>query len=728
MPESIESNFDPQEKEKILVVEDNPVENLLVSKILKNSSFDVLSVDCGSDVLDAVVGYRPDLILLDALMPDIDGFDVCELLRAHPYGKYVPVIMLTGLDDMASINRAYNAGATDFFTKPINSSMLIHRIRYLLRARQIMDQLRLSEESLASAQRAAKMAHWKYDLKKRVFNITEEVCQLYYLNKNYQLTDKNLLMDRCHPDDKAVLNSNVLGCLRDQTEARVEHRVISDDGKVRFLEVHLSVMKGIEGESTHLLGLSIDITERKESEQQILRLAYCDRLTNLPNRYLLELYLDQAIPAAHMQGKAVSLLGIDLDLFNRINNSMGHSAGDEVLVQLSERLMKIQGCKDASVFLDAVASQSILGDGSSGMVAHLAADNFVIVLPNVDRSSGEAVSIANIIKTSFQMPFIYRGQEIFITASIGITYSESGSTLAATMLQQADLAVHEAKTHGYNVVMSYSVDLVSKLSQHLAIQSDLRKALKNEEFQMYFQPKISLADGSVTGFETLVRWIHPEKGMIPPDQFITIAEETGQIVELGRWVLESSCRQNQQWIEEGLINVRVAVNVAARQFKEGNLVSVVDSVLRITGMSEDNLELEITESALISDPNTSDHMAELRARGVTMALDDFGTGYSSLSYITRFPIDTIKIDRSFIQDITLDSEQAAIVSAVTFLSHELGYKVIAEGVETDAELEVVKALHCDEVQGYYYCRPMPASEITQWLSNRYKSVPHTVSV
>ena len=726
MIDPFEQNVELQDSAKILVVEDNPVENLLVSKMLRNANFEVLSIDCGRDVLANVINYHPDLILLDALMPDIDGFEVCELIRQQPIGEFIPVIMLTGLDDMVSIDRAYDVGATDFFTKPINNSMLVHRIRYLLRARQIMEQLRMSEQSLASAQRAAKMGHWVYDLNKHSYSLTAEVRQLYHLSGDYDSHDPSLLVKCCHASDYAGLEACIATCLEDHKETHIEHRFVDDGSAVRYFEVHLSVMKGDDGEVTHLLGLSIDITERKESEQQNLRLAYCDRLTSLPNRYLLELYLEQAIAAAHMRGRSVAMLGIDLDVFNRINNSMGHSAGDEVLIQLSERLVSIQGCADVSVFLNTLAMPSMLGEGSNGMVARLAADTFVVVLPMVDRGSADAERLAETIKTSFQSPFVYRGQELFVTGSIGITYSDSGGCQAGSLLQQVDLAIHEAKTHGHNVVMSYSGDLVSKVSLHLAIQSDLRKALRNSEFEVYYQPKVAACSGAVVGFEALVRWFHPEKGMIPPDQFITIAEQTGQIVELGQWVLETACRQNQQWIEAGLVDVRVAVNVAARQFKEGNLVDVVAQALAQTGLAERNLELEITESVLIADPNTADHMKELRARGVTMALDDFGTGFSSLSYITRFPIDTIKIDRSFIKNITLGSEQAAIVSAVTYLAHELNFKVVAEGVETDTELNAIKELRCDEVQGYYYCKPLPASDVVSWLKTREQ--PNATSV
>lgn len=712
-----------QERITILVVEDNPVERQLVGKILRNSNFEVIAVDCGEVVLDTVVNYQPDLILLDALLPDIDGFEVCQQLRAHPKGVNIPIIMLTGLDDVTSINRAYEVGATDFFTKPINHSLLVYRIRYLLRARQIMDQLRVSKQSLASAQQVAKLGHWELDVGKNRFQISDEMFRLYQLDGEYDNTDASVLMARCHPDDKATLSASITASIKELRESRIEHRIVFDDGTERCMEVHTTVMQDEGDGSTHILGISVDVTERRESERKILNLAFSDRLTGLPNRSLLERYLDQAVPKSHINGSAVAILGIDLDLFNRVNNSMGHSAGDAVLQQLAERMKKLLNCADVSLFIDrlAMSADSALDDLSSTMVARLAADTFIVVLSAVNRNGGEVEKFAERLKASFQQPFIYRGQELFVTASIGIAYSETGSMLAESLLQQADLALHEAKMQGRNEVREYSGDLVAKVSTHLSIQTDMRKALQNGEFQLYYQPKISARDESVCGFEALIRWVHPLKGLIPPDQFITIAEETGQIVEIGQWVLETACRQNKAWLDERLIDVRVAVNVSARQFKEGNLVEVVELALANSGLTEKNLELEMTEGVLMSDPNTGDIVAQLRSDGISIALDDFGTGYSSLSYITRFPIDTIKIDRCFVQDITIGSDKAAIVSAVSNLSHGLNFNVVAEGVETQEELDVIRQLRCDEIQGYFYCRPMPAADISEWLRTRNTS-------
>jgi len=715
--EKSESAGSIREAVTILVVEDNPVERQLVSKVLRNAGFDVVAVDCGNVVLDHVLEYQPSLILLDGLLPDIDGFEVCQQLRAHPKGVYIPVIMLTGLDDVGSIDRAYEVGATDFIIKPIQHSLLVHRIRYLLRAREIIDQLRVSKQSLAGAQQVAKLGHWEFNAETHEFNCSDELRRLYRFELDAEVKDKDALLLRCHPDDRQYLVEMLRSAVKGQRETRVEHRIVLDDGSVRTIEVHTTLVKGEADDSTHVIGICMDVTERKTSESEILRLAYCDRLTNIPNHSLLELYVDQCIPRAHMAGAAVAMLAIDLDLFNRVNNSMGHGAGDAVLQQLTERLSSLVSGVDISIYLErlSVSTNPILYDLSRDMLARFGADNFIIVLNEVSRHERVVTTLAENIRQGFQQPFLYRGQELFVTGSIGIAYSESGGSSAESLLQRADLALHEAKSQGRNEIREYSGDLVEKVSAHLAIQTDLRKALKNNEFQLYYQPKICLADGSVKGFEALIRWFHPVKGLVSPDQFITIAEETGQIVEIGQWVMNTACQQNQQWLDEGLVDVRVAVNVSARQFKEGNLNEVVDVALSSAGLNAVNLEIEITEGVLMSDPHASDIIAELRNKGVSISLDDFGTEYSSLSYITRFPIDTIKIDRCFVQDIAMGTEKAAIVAAVTGLSHGLSFNVVAEGVETEQELEVIRALGCDEVQGYYYCRPMPAQEIGPWL-------------
>jgi EAL domain-containing protein (putative c-di-GMP-specific phosphodiesterase class I) len=283
------------------------------------------------------------------------------------------------------------------------------------------------------------------------------------------------------------------------------------------------------------------------------------------------------------------------------------------------------------------------------------------------------------------------------------------------MLQRVDMALHEAKKQGRNNVREYHDSMANIVSSHLAIQSDLSKALENNEFLICYQAKIANNSGKVSGFEALLRWNHPQRGWISPNEFIPVAEETGQIVEIGAWVMEAACKQNREWQKQGLVDVRVAVNVTARQLRENNFIDMVKRILTDTELHPDKLELEMTESTLMTDPQTEEKLMELRKMGISIALDDFGTGYSSLSYITQFPIDTIKIDRSFVKDIALNSNKAAIVSAVTNLSHKLSFNVIAEGVETQNELDIIQELNCDEVQGFFYSEPALPGDMDHWL-------------
>lgn len=699
----------------ILVVEDNPVERALVSRILRNAQFRVLAVEFGGAVLDLVVRHNPDLVLLDALLPDIDGFEVCLQLRDHPRSCFTPVVMLTGLDDVVSIDRAYEAGATDFFTKPINHSLLVHRLRYLLRARRTMDELRLSRQSLASAQRVARLGHWELNIDKNRSTISDEMCQLYQLDVNRVGGDYRALLDACHPDDQPALKRAIRRAIEEGASSRVEHRVVYRDGSERVMEMHLAVLPDDNG-SRHLLGISMDVTARKETEREILRLAYFDRLTGLPNRSLLELILDQEIPRAHLAGHGVALLYIDLDLFSRVNNAMGHSAGDAVLRQVATRLNRLLESPSPQSLLERLSLSMELGGGwHGGLVARLGGDIFAVL--TLCRNGDEALParLASRVQQLFQQPFLYRGQEVFVTASLGLSCSDSASCPAETLLQQADMALREAKTQGRNDVRQYHRGLVTQVSTQMSIQTDLRKALRQGEFQVYYQPKVALEGDRVTGFEALIRWQHPQRGQIPPSQFITVAEETGQIVDIGRWVLQASCYQFRQWLEQSLVSGRIAVNISARQFREPNLVGMVMGALEQSGLDPRHLELEITEGVLMSAPNASDVVAELRRHGISIALDDFGTGFSSLAYLTRFPIDTLKIDRCFVHDITHESEQAAIVTAVTSLSHRLNLKVVAEGVETDAEFEVIDELSCDEVQGFLVCKPLSVQDAGHWL-------------
>lgn len=705
----------------ILVVEDNPVERALITRILSLADFIVIDVDCGEAAIREAITAEPDLILLDALLPDIDGFDVCAQLQTKARSRFIPVVMLTGLDDVASIDRAYEAGATDFITKPINHALLVHRIRYLLRARSLFEELRLSRKSLATAQRIAKLGHWEFNIDKNRMSISDELYQLYNIDKQSG-SDFQSLLDVVHPDDRAALEQAISAAIQREEIGRIEHRVQFADGSERIMEMHLAVVPD-EDATRHLLGISIDISARKESEREVLRLAYFDRLTGLPNRSLLELILDQEIPRAHLAGCSVALICIDLDLFSRVNNAMGHGAGDAVLRQVATRLTRLIEPPSSQSMLEKLSlTIDVSGDLSSELVARLGADTFALLITGAEVRQ-TAYELAQSIRQQFLQAFLYRGQEIFVTASLGFSCSNAADCPAEMLLQQADMALREAKREARADVREYHGELVTQVSTQMSIQSDLRNALRRGEFLVYYQPKVAVCDGAVTGFEALIRWQHPLRGQVSPQEFVNVAEETGQIVEIGRAVLQTACFQFRQWLDQGLITGRIAVNISARQFRDPLLAERVFTVLEQSGLPPENLQLEITESVLMSDPRAHAVIEKLREHGISIALDDFGTGYSSLSYLTHFPIDTLKIDRCFVSNIAYESEQAAIVTAVSTLSHRLNMRVIAEGVESESELQIISDLGCDEVQGFLVCKPLNATDMELWLK-RYAMKRH----
>lgn len=709
-------------RSRVLVVEDNSVERQLISKVLRDEEFDVLAIHCGEAVLAAIHDFRPNIVLLDSILPDTDGFEVCRHIRLQPKLENLPVIMLTALDDLSFITKAYHVGATDFFSKPVKPFVLAQRIRYLLRYTDAVRTLRMSQRSLDRVQSLAKLGSWELDAEKNRLVFSPRLREMLELEVSYADlsvvgTLDSPLIKRAYPADRPSLLESMRLFREEGKESRMEARFVMNDGSIRYMDMHLGVSGDDNPDEAHMLGVILDITDIKHSEQENVRLLYFDGLTHLPNKQLLEIYCTQMIPPCHKGGKCVALILLDVDLFSRINHSMGHVEGDKVLQQLADRILTLVSPVDNQTLLsEVVMTETPLVSDLMPIVSRLGADSFAIALPNVEQGGKKALLLARQIKASFETPFESQSHELFITASMGIAYSTDSEITSHTLLQHADFALHEAKFQGRDRVSEYNDGQVIEASHYLAIQNELKRAIKQNELELFYQPKMAASQKRVTGFEALVRWFHPEKGMIPPDQFIAIAEESGQIVEMGLWILEMACRQNKQWIDDGLTNARMAVNVSARQFKEKDFAEEVQRILNQTDLPANKLELEITEGLLMS--NTAEDesaVVKLRKLGVTVAMDDFGTGYSSLSYLSRFPIDVVKIDRRFIQNIHATKDKSAIVGAICTLGHNLGFTTVAEGVETEEELQTIRLLGCDHIQGYLCCKPMSAKDITQWL-------------
>jgi diguanylate cyclase (GGDEF)-like protein/PAS domain S-box-containing protein len=504
------------------------------------------------------------------------------------------------------------------------------------------------------------------------------------------------LKDLTHAEDIATdqeLQRRVLnGEIKDYVR---EKRYIHKDGHYVWVNVTISSMFSGRG-NFRFIAMIEDITQRKAVEREIRHLASHDALTDLPNRTLLQDRLAQAIIHAQRARKYVAVLFVDLDRFKNINDSLGHDVGDQVIREAAKRLSMALRTGDT--------------------VARHGGDEFVVVLSDITRQSDVVVVVQKIIE-AISEPMMLQGHELYLSSSVGISMYPRDGRNSVTLMKNADTAMYQAKKTGAGGYKFYVDDMNKRTLDLLKMESALRHALEREEFRLCYQPQVDIDSGRIVGFEALLRWQPPDKPLISPADFIPIAEETGLIVSIGEWVLETACRQIKVWADEGLgHNLRVSVNLSARQFRQQNLVEVIRHILQKTGCHPRYLELEITESVVMDKPEmAADILRQLSTMGVRLAIDDFGTGYSSLAYLKRFPIHTLKIDRSFIGDITVDSDDAEIVKAVIALAHAMNRQIVAEGVETDGQLAFLRQYGCDQAQGYYFGRPMFLDKATELL-------------
>lgn len=474
-----------------------------------------------------------------------------------------------------------------------------------------------------------------------------------------------------------------------------ETALLSRDGREIPVSQVIIAHTDADGKVAFLSTIARDVSERKHFETRLAHQAHHDALTGLPNRLLLHDRLGQALARAGREGKQVAVMFLDLDRFKNINDTLGHEVGDALLEGVAQRLT------------------TCLRDGDT--IARWGGDEFTLVLPDL-KWGQDAVPAAEKVIEAISRPFVIGERELFVNVSIGITLYPSDEKSVEGLIKNADIAMYRAKEQGGNNYQFYRADMNARALERLALENSLRKALERQELLLYFQPQVDIVSGRVVGMEALVRWRHPDLGLVSPAQFIPLAEETGLIVPIGEWVLREACRQNKAWRDAGYAPLRMAVNLSARQFRQQNLVEITAAVLNESGLHPDGLELELTESYIMQNPETAiTVLRDLKAMGVHLSIDDFGTGYSSLSYLKRFPIDTLKIDQSFVRDITTDPDDAAITSAIIAMAHTLKLEVVGEGVEAPEQLAFLKELGCDRMQGYFFSRPIPAEDIPRLL-------------
>jgi diguanylate cyclase (GGDEF)-like protein len=701
---------------RVLIVDDDPVIRTVAGQSLEAIGLVIEESEDGAQALASIDGSPPDLVLLDVEMPGLDGFATCAALRQKSASEKIPVMIATGHTDTATIEQAFEVGATDFITKPLDPQLLQHRARFVLHAsaasaelRHRLAELRHSQERLATAQRMASIGSWEWIPDADEMLWSEEVYRILGIEPARRASSYDALLAQVHPDDRATLDKAMQRAALEGKSWDMEHRLIVDGGSERIVlhqaAVDADPLRGCEV----VWGTIQDITERRRAEDEIRYLSYYDNVTGLPNRKMFDESLRHSLVRARRHGRILGLLFINLDRFKRVNETLGRIAGDELLKAVADRL---QTCVRNTDHIGTRRRER------SDNLSRLAGDEFTIVLTEM-RSADDAALVAHRIQDALRTPVLIGGQEIVMSAAIGISlFPEDGGDVEG-LLANANTAMHHAKAEGAGLYRFFNGSMNARALRNLQLEGALRRALERNALALHYQPLYSATSGEITSFEALVRWQSEDFGNVPPSEFIPLAEETGLIGPLGEWVLRQACEQNRAWRRAGLTPVPVAVNVSSLQFGEQGMVEMVRRALRDFELVPHDLELELTESALFGDdPAVIEAMRALKELGIRLALDDFGTGYSSLSYLVRFPIDKIKIDRSFVMNVGSDAQADAMIAAVVAMARRLGLSVTAEGVETAEQKAFLGAEGCDTLQGYLLGRPLDSAAVAALLRER----------
>jgi predicted signal transduction protein with EAL and GGDEF domain/DNA-binding response OmpR family regulator len=691
----------------VLLADDDPTARLVGSAALTAAGFRVVQVADGAGVLAMFDQYSPAAIILDVDISGIDGYLVCEQIRRSKRSD-VPVLIVAGQDDVSAVRRAYEAGATDFISKPVHWPVLPYRLRYVLRSSALRDELTRS--------------------RRRTEALLEALPDRILLLDSHGIVIEQV--SRGRDDQRGVFTAGRGQTLEDLLPAEVAHaarehlHVALSTQQAQSFEYQLDGGKHtfesrlVPQPGDAVIVIIRDITQRHRSEERMRRLAYFDTVTGLPNRQLFVRELRRSLRQAKRMNKLVAVLYIDLDQFKRINDTLGHSVGDALLKGIAGRLESSIRAQD---FLASGVPEEISTDDGWHDVplqlARLGGDEFVVLVAGLDVRE-QAAAVAGRIRQTLAAPFSYEGRQFVVTPSIGVAMYPHDGADVETLLMHADTAMYQSKDAGRNTVRFFESSMNESGLDRLKLEDDLRRAIEGRHLQLYYQPKHSLTTGAVVGAEALLRWHDAERGWISPAQFIPLAEETGLIIPLGNWVIDEACRQLRVWHEKGLANLSVAINISAEQVARSDVAAQVLKAIWEHGVRPQCLELEITETLLMRDVEEAKVMLlALKNAGVRLSIDDFGTGYSSLNYLRQLPLDALKIDRSFVQELHRDHDNIALCSAIIAVGKMLGLYVIAEGVELEEQRGFLESVGCDAAQGYLFARPLPADEFERYLRN-----------
>lgn len=687
-----------RKKPLILIVDDELVGRIYIEKILQKEGYDVMTAEGGHQALELINKYAFNMIVMDVMMPDIDGYNTCIEIRKQEDRLNTPILMLTALNDIESVEKSFNAGATDFVVKPINVPIFIQRIRYGLKTRETDLQLYDNQLRLAHAHKVARLGYWDWSIKNKHLYWSDEVFNIFAISPDEQGVhgiNYRAFLKGVHPQDRRKVILATRQSLKYGKPYSIEHRIILKDDSLRIVHQHAEIIKNEAGEVVRLLGIAQDVTESHIAQEKIRHLAYYDNLTSLPNRTLFHDRLNHALEIAGRSIGEVGIFIIDLDRFKNINDSLGHDIGD--------------------LFLQSVANSLNKATRSSDVVARVGGDEFAMVIEG-DTSIDSVIEVAKKILTALSTTHYIDDNELISSGSIGIAISSPENRDKETLIKHADLAMYKSKEGGGNRFSFYSKEMKSQAHQLLTIENELRKALEREEFVLYYQPKVCVETNRIKGVEALIRWQHPKKGLVAPDHFIHIAEETGLIVPIGQWVLKEACQQTAKWHRQGFSDLVISINISVKQFHHTGFINDVRKILDYSAINPKLVDLEITESCIITHIDKMiSILTTLRNMGVSISMDDFGTGFSSLSFLNQLPLDVLKVDREFIKNINAKGENGELAKLIIAMGKSLKLSIVAEGVEEKNHLDFLKQNGCDEFQGYYASPPVTAKKLKELL-------------